>query len=477
MEPEHDVGSGPAQARSAVAYRANSIMSRNTARSTADMPAEKTEPPVPPWDLEQIRRDFPVLNQQMHGKPLVYLDSAATSQKPRQVIAALTRHYEENNANVHRAIYELGERATRAYESVRQKVADFINAGDWRSIVFTRGTTEGINLVAYAWGRHNLGPGDEILITEMEHHSNIIPWQLLARDTGATLRYIPIADDYTLDLNDLEKYIAGRTRIVAVVHQSNVFGTVNPVRDIVRQARGVGALVLVDGAQSVPHFPVDVQQLDCDFLAFSGHKMLGPTGVGVLYAKTDLLETMEPFLGGGEMIGMVNMQGATWNEIPWKFEAGTPNIAQAVGLEAAIDYLNRLGMDRIARYGEQLTHYGRQVLSRIPGLTIYGHPPTSSSALPFNVEGIHPHDLAQLLDQEGIAVRAGHHCAQPLMRCLGVAATTRASFYIYNTPAEIDRLAEGIEKAAAFMGGRGPETAISARKATRRERRYYEEQS
>ena len=431
-------------------------MSKSTStRSTAAMPSEKTEPPVPPWNLEQVRRDFPALNQHMHGKPLVYLDNAATSQKPRQVIDAVTRHYEENNANVHRAIYELGERATAAYESARQKVAEFINAEDWRSIVFTRGTTEGINLVAYAWGRHNLGPGDEVLITEMEHHSNIIPWQLLARDTGATLRYIPIREDHTLDLENLEQYITNRTRLVAVVHQSNVFGTVNPVGDIVRQAREAGALVLVDGAQSVPHFPVDVQALGADFLAFSGHKMLGPTGVGVLYARTELLEAMEPFLGGGEMISMVTMQEATWNQLPWKFEAGTPNIAQAVGLGAAIDYLNQLGMDRIAHYGEQLTRYARQVLSRIPGLTIYGHAPTSSSALPFNIDGIHPHDLAQLLDQEGIAVRAGHHCAQPLMRSLGVPATTRASFYFYNTPAEIDRLAEGIEKAVAFMGGKG----------------------
>jgi len=438
-------------------------MSRTTvARSNAAISSEgqvppvgETGPPLPPWDLEQVRRDFPALSQRMHGKPLVYLDSAATSQKPHEVINAITRHYEEDNANVHRAIYELGERATAVYEAARRKVAEFINAEDWRSIVFTKGATEAINLVAYAWGRHNLGPGDEILITEMEHHSNIIPWQLLARDTGATLRYIPIRDNHTLDLEDLSKYITGRTRIVAVVHKSNVLGTVNPVRDIVRQAREVGALVLVDGAQSVPHFPVDVQALGADFLAFSGHKMLGPTGVGVLYAKTNLLEIMEPFLGGGEMISTVDLQGATWNQLPWKFEAGTPNIAQAVGLGAAIDYLNNLGMDRIARYGEQLTRYGRQVLSRIPDLTIYGHAPTSSSALPFNVEGIHPHDLAQLLDQEGIAVRAGHHCAQPLMRCLGVAATTRASFYFYNTPAEIDRLAEGIEKAAAFMGGKG----------------------
>lgn len=415
-------------------------------------PAAKSSPPVPPWEIEQLRRDFPALDQEMRGKPLVYLDSAATSQKPRQVIAAVTQHYEKDNANVHRAIYELGERATEAYESVRQKIAQFINANDWRSIVFTRGATESINLVAYAWGRHNLGPEDEVLITEMEHHSNIIPWQLLARDTGAALRYIPVGADCRLDLKDPEQYITKRTKLVAVVHQSNVLGTVNPITDIVRQARKVGALVLVDGAQSVPHFPVDVEQLDCDFLAFSGHKMLGPTGVGVLYAKTELLEAMEPFLGGGEMIGMVNMQGATWNQIPWKFEAGTPNIAQVVGLGAAIDYLNQLGMDHIARYCDQLTNYARQSLSAIPGLTIYGHEPTSSSALPFNVDGIHPHDMAQLLDQEGIAVRAGHHCAQPLMRRLGVPATNRASFYFYNTPEEIDRLAEGIRKAIDFMG-------------------------
>ncbi|MFB0515862.1 MAG: aminotransferase class V-fold PLP-dependent enzyme [Candidatus Neomarinimicrobiota bacterium] len=411
-------------------------------------------PPTPPWELERIRDDFPALKQYMRGKPLVYLDNAATSQKPRQVIAAITQHYERDNANVHRAIYELGERATRAYESARQKVAEFINAEDWRSIVFTRGATEAINLIAYAWGRHNLGPGDEILITEMEHHSNIIPWQLLARDTGAILRYIPIADDYTLDLEAPEKYFSKRSRIVAVVHQSNVLGTVNPVKAIAQQAKEAGALVLVDGAQSVPHFRVDVQELGCDFLAFSGHKMLGPTGVGVLYARTALLESMEPFLGGGEMISMVTMQGATWNEIPWKFEAGTPNVAQAIGLGAAIDYLNRLGMDAIADYCNQLTRYARQVLGPLPGITIYGHAPTSNSAIPFNLEGIHPHDLAQLLDQEGIAVRAGHHCAQPLMRRLGVSATTRASLYFYNTSDEIDRLAAGIDKAARFLGSR-----------------------
>lgn len=436
-------------------------MSRTTvARSTTAIssegqapPAAETGPPVPPWDLGQVRRDFPALSQRMHGKPLVYLDSAATSQKPHEVINAITRHYEEDNANVHRAIYELGERATAAYESARRKVAEFINAADWRSIIFTKGATEAINLVAYAWGRHNLGPGDEILITEMEHHSNIIPWQLLARDTGASLNYIPMGSDGTLQLGDLHKYLTERTRIAAVVHQSNVLGTVNPVRDIIRRAREVGALVLVDGAQSVPHFPVDVQVLGADFLAFSGHKMLGPTGVGVLYAKTDLLDSMEPFLGGGEMISTVDLQGATWNQLPWKFEAGTPNIAQAVGLGAAIDYLNQLGMDNIARYGDQLTRYARRVLSGLPGVTVYGPASGGNSALPFNLEGVHPHDLAQLLDQEGIAVRAGHHCAQPLMRRLGVAATTRASFFFYNTPGEIDRLAEGIEKAAAFMGG------------------------
>ena len=403
--------------------------------------------------MTELRQDFPALHQHVHGKPLVYLDNAATTQKPRQVIDAVTHYYERDNANVHRAIYDLGERATRAYEAARQKVAAFIHAPDWRSIVFTRGATEAINLVAYAWGRYNLGPGDEVLVTEMEHHSNLIPWQLAARDTGATLRYVPLKADGTLQIEALDDVLTARTKLVAVVHKSNVLGTVNPVQEIVQRARKVGALVLLDGAQSVPHFKVNVQELDCDFLAFSGHKMLGPTGVGVLYAKPDLLESMEPFQGGGEMISMVSMEEATWNEIPWKYEAGTPNIAQAIGLGAAVDYLNRLGIDHIESYMHQLTDYARTVLSQLPGMTLYGQASNASSAIAFNLEGVHPHDLSQLLDQEGIAVRAGHHCAQPLTHRLGVSATTRASLYVYNTPEEIECLTEAIRRVRAFMGG------------------------
>ncbi len=403
-------------------------------------------------NVHAIREDFPILNQTINGKPLVYLDSAATSQRPNQVIDAVTEFYRHDNANVHRTIYSLGERATSQYEAARKKVGKFINAAHWRSIVFTRGTTEAINLVAYAWGRNELKPGDEVVITEMEHHSNIIPWQIVTQATGATLRHIPLTDDMTLDLDAAAKIINGKTRLVAVVHQSNVFGTENPVAEIVKLARNVGALVLLDGAQSVPHFPVDVQALDCDFLAFSGHKMLGPTGAGALYGKTDLLEAMWPFMGGGEMIHTVTLEQSTWNEIPYKFEAGTPAIAQAIGLGVAIDYLNGVGMENVRLHMDELTTYARGVLGEIKGLTLYGSPEMSSGVVPFNVDGVHPHDMAQLLDQEGIAVRAGHHCAQPIMRRLGVPATNRASFYIYTTTEEIDRLAEGIAATKTFMG-------------------------
>ena len=410
------------------------------------------KPPTAPWDLDRIREDFPALHQLVNGKPLAYLDNAATTHKPRQVINAITGFYERDNANVHRAIYELGERATRAYEAVRQTAADFISAPDWRSIVFTKGATEAINLVAYAWGRHNLRQGDEILVTEMEHHSNLIPWQLLARDTDAALRYIPLRQDGTLQLDELDGLLSEKTKIVAVVHKSNVFGTVNPIRELTRKAHDAGALVLVDGAQSVPHLKVNVQDLDCDFLAFSGHKMLGPTGVGVLFARPEILEGMEPFHGGGEMISSVTMNESTWNEIPWRFEAGTPNIAQVIGLGAAIDYIKQLGIENIENYINQLTAYARQAIAAIPGMAIYGGANAGGSAIPFNLEGIHPHDLAQILDQEGIAVRAGHHCAQPIMQCLGVSATNRASVYIYNRTDEIDRLVEGLESARKFMG-------------------------
>ncbi len=405
----------------------------------------------PAWDLKAVRRDFPLLELQQDGRPLAYLDNAATTQKPRQVIDAISDYYRRDNANVHRAIYRLGARATEAYESARRTVASFIGAETDKGIIFTRGATEAINLVAYSWGRHNLKPGDEIVVTLMEHHSNLIPWQLLARDTGSTLRHIPLTPDFTLDLEAARKIIGQQTKLVALVHKSNVFGVENPVAEITNMARDAGALMLLDAAQSVPHMPVNVQQLDCDFLAFSGHKMLGPTGVGVLYGRPDLLDSMQPFQGGGEMIDRVTMESATWNDIPWKFEAGTPNIAQAVGLGAAMDYLTAVGMNNIHDYLGQLAGYTRERLQEMDFITLYGPPESSSGIVTFNVDGIHPHDLAQFLDQEAIAVRAGHHCAQPLMDCLGVAATTRASMYIYNTTAEIDRLIEALRKAHSFF--------------------------
>jgi len=402
-------------------------------------------------DTDTIRKDFPLLSRKVRGKPLTYLDNAATSQKPQAVINKITEFYQQYNANVHRAIYAIGEQATLEYESAREKVARFINAWDTNSVVFTKGTTESINLVAYSWGRHNLGPGDEILITEMEHHSNIIPWQLAARATGATLRYIPIRQNGTLTLDDPGEYFTDKTKLVALIHQSNVFGTINPVREIARLAKDVNALVLVDAAQSVPHSPVDVRALGCDFLAFSGHKMLGPSGVGVLCARPELLAAMEPFMGGGEMINSVTMEESTWNEPPWKFEAGTPNIAQAIGLGAAIDYLETISIDAIEEHERALTQYALDTLSAIPEVTIYGSEVNRGGLVSFNVENVHPHDLAQILDQKGIAIRAGHHCAQPIMQKLDVPATARASFYLYNTPAEIDVLCDGIMESINFL--------------------------
>lgn len=402
-------------------------------------------------DIHDIRKFFPILSQRIRNKRLVYLDNAATTQKPLQVIDKVNEFYTKYNANVHRTIYQIGEKATFEYERARKKVAKFINAGDFRSVVFTRGTTESINLVAYSWARHNLGPGDEILITEMEHHSNIIPWQLVARDTGSTLRYIPLKKDGSLELTTPERYFTKRTKLVGLIHQSNVLGTINPVKQLIEYGKQIGALVLVDGAQSVPHFPVDVQVLGCDFLAFSGHKMMGPNAVGVLYARPSLLESMEPFLGGGEMISTVTMEKATWKEIPWKFEAGTPNIAQAIGLGAAIDFINEIGIDNIHRHHQMLTHYALEALRSIPELTIYGNSPDRGAVISFNIDNIHPHDLAQILDQEAIAVRAGHHCAQPIMEKLEVAATTRVSFYVYNTTKEIDLLCDAIKKAKDFL--------------------------
>ncbi len=400
------------------------------------------------FDVNKIRSDFPIFKD----KSLVYLDSAATTQKPKQVIGAVSDFYSNYNANVHRGIYELSIRATEAYYSARQKVANFINAPDWRSIVFTGGTTESINLVAYSWARKNLKNGDEILITEMEHHSNIVPWQLVAEETGAILKYIPIKRDGTLDLSNIDQLITNKTKIVSVIHQSNVFGTINPVKEIINQAKQVGAITLIDAAQSVPHSHVDVQDLDCDFLAFSGHKMLGPTGIGFLYGTTELLESMPPFMGGGDMINSVTMTESTWNDIPYKFEAGTPKIAQAIGLGAAIDFINNIGLSNIQDYVKHLLNIALEKLRTIDGLTIYGHQVgESSSVISFNLEGVHPHDLAQFLDQDGIAVRAGHHCAQPIMDKLGISSTIRASFYLYNTTEEIDKLCASLRKTANFF--------------------------
>ncbi|HEY8418365.1 MAG TPA: cysteine desulfurase [Limnochordales bacterium] len=402
-------------------------------------------------DARLIRRDFPVLEQMVNGRPLVYLDSAATAQKPRPVIEAVRRFFEEYNANVHRAIHALGERATAEYEEARRKVARFINAPAPRNIVFTKNATESINLVAYSWARGNLKPGDEILVSPIEHHSNLVPWQLAARATGARLRFFDVTPDGRLRLDNLEELISERTRLVAVTHVSNVLGTIVPVQEIVAAARRVGAVVLVDGAQSVPHMPVDVQALGCDFLAFSGHKMGGPTGIGVLYGREELLERMDPFLGGGDMISAVRLESSEWAELPYKFEAGTPPIAEAIGLGAAVDYLTGIGMDQVHAHERQLTAYARERLQQVPGVTIYG-PEERGGLVTFNVGDIHPHDLATVLDQHGIAIRAGHHCAQPVMEWLGVPATARASFWIYNTEEDVDRLVEGLRAAKEFFG-------------------------
>ena len=393
-------------------------------------------------NVEKIRADFPIFK---NNPDLIFLDNASTTQKPQQVIDTLTHYYENYNSNIHRGIYTIAEKATAAYEETRDKVAAFIGTEDRQSIVFTRGTTESINLVASSWGQ-NLKPGDEVLITEMEHHSNIIPWQLICEKTGASLKYIPISEDGTLDLSNTGTYFTEKTKIVCVIHQSNVFGTINPIAEIVKMAHDVGALVIVDGAQSVPHHKVNVSQLGCDFFAFSGHKMMGPTGVGVLYTKPALLEEMNPFMGGGEMIREVSMEKSTWNDIPWKFEAGTPNIAQVIGMGAAIDYINEIGLQSIADYEKELLSYTKEKLQNIPGLSIYGKAKEKGAVISFNIGKIHPHDVAHILDTSGIAIRAGHHCAQPIMKRLSVPATNRASFYLYNTFEEIDSLIEGLTK-------------------------------
>jgi cysteine desulfurase / selenocysteine lyase len=404
------------------------------------------------YDVEEIRRDFPILGRRINFKKLVYLDSAATSQKPRQVLQALSEYYEEHNANIHRGVHCLAEEATAAYEEARGKVARFLGAPDTTGLIFTRGTTESINLVAHAWGRKALREGDEILLTEAEHHSNLVPWQLAAQATGAKLRFIPIREDGTLDMEEAGRLIGPRTKLVGCIHASNVLATINPVRKLAELAHEAGALMLVDGAQSAPHLPVDVEALGCDFFACSGHKMLGPTGVGALWGRPEILEEMDPFLGGGEMIREVHPDHSTYNDLPYKFEAGTMNIAQAVGLGAAVDYLDDLGMENVREHERRLGEYAYRRLSELGGVTIYGPKEDRTGLVSFSLPDVHPHDISQLLNEVGIAIRSGHHCAQPLMRRLGVAATARASFYLYNTEEEVDALVEGLERAREFFG-------------------------
>lgn len=408
-----------------------------------------------PYDVALVRSDFPILQQMHHDNvPLIYLDNAASSQKPAAVIAALEDYYRLHNANVHRGIHKLSEEATQAYEDARIKIRRFINAASKREIIFTRGTTEGINLVAQSWGRANLKPGDVVVLSVMEHHSNIVPWQLIAAQTGAVIRYIPVLGDGTLDMEAYAALLRDEpVRMVAVMHVSNVLGTINPAAEIIRMAHEAGALALLDGAQSVPHMPVDVQALDVDFMAFSGHKMVGPTGIGVLYGKRALLESMPPWQGGGDMIAEVRLEGSTWNELPYKFEAGTPIIAGAIGLGEAVDYLTEIGMDRIYAHERAMIAHVLERLTEVPGLRVYGPDAAHKGAVAaFTLEGVHAHDVAQVLDSQGVAVRAGHHCAMPLHDQLGLAATSRASFYLYNTEADVEALIKGLHHTRAIFG-------------------------
>ncbi len=397
-------------------------------------------------DVKNIKNDFPIFKSK--EKNFIYLDSASTSQKPQSVIDSVSSYYDSYSANIHRALYEIGEKATDKYESVSEKVRQFMNVPDSHSIIFSSGTTESINLIAYAWGTKNLNNDDHILITEMEHHSNLIPWQLLSSRSNASLDYILLNNDGTLELESLEKKILSKTKIISVSHQSNVFGTINPINKIIDEAKKVGAITVIDGAQAVPHMKVDIENLGCDFYAFSGHKMLGPTGVGVLIGRKTILEKMDPFMGGGEMINTVTMEKSTWNDVPWKFEAGTPNIAQVIGLGAAIDYIEKIGIENIHQHEQGLLKYGLDILSQNENIVLYGNPEIRGAVIPFNVKNVHPHDLAKFLDTDGICIRAGHHCTQPIMNRLGINATARASFYIYNTKNDIEKLAESIKKTA-----------------------------
>jgi cysteine desulfurase/selenocysteine lyase len=408
--------------------------------------------PAVPWDVERIRKDFPILHQEVHGKPLVYLDNAATAQKPQAVIDALAGYYATDNANVHRGVHRLSERATEAYEGARGRIQRFLNAAHTREIIFVRGATEGINLVAQTYGRRAVGPGDEIVITALEHHSNIVPWQMLCEEKGAALRVVPIDDAGEIDVAAYERLLGERTRLVAIAHVSNALGTIVPVKPMIDAAHRRGIPVLVDGAQAAPHLRVDVQALDCDFYTFSGHKTYGPTGIGVLYGKTALLEQMPPFQGGGDMIKSVSFEKTVYNDLPYKFEAGTPHIAGAIGLGVALEYLEGLGLDHVAAYEHELLAHGTERLARIPGLTLIGTAREKAGVLSFVVDGIHPHDVGTILDREGIAVRTGHHCAMPVMTRFEITGTTRASLAFYNTHDEIDALADALGRVREIFG-------------------------
>ena len=400
-------------------------------------------------DVEKIRRDFPIFNDL--NKPFVYLDSASTSQKPLEVIDAISSYYKSYTANVHRALYSIGEKATDEYENVRKLVKKILNVPDSHSVVFTSGTTESINLIAYSWGLKNLKGTDSVLITEMEHHSNIIPWQLITKKTNSSLNYIPLNNNGTLNTESINGEILSSTKIISISHQSNVFGTINPIKNIIDKVKDMGVITLIDGAQAVPHLEVNLSELDPDFYVFSGHKILGPTGVGVLIGRNKLLDEMEPFMGGGEMINKVSMQDATWNEIPWKFEAGTPKIAQVIGLGAAINYLMNIGLDKVHSHEQSLLHYTLNALEQNEDVILYGNPPDRGAVIPFNLKNIHPHDLSKFLDLDGICIRAGHHCAQPIMDYLKVPSTARISMNIYNDENDIDQLIKGIEKTISTL--------------------------
>lgn len=417
-----------------------------TASTASTMVPDIADPGKNGFDVDGVRRDFPILGRAVRNKALVYLDNAATTQKPRSVIDAVSRFDEEENANIHRGVHFLSQQATYVYERARGRIAHFLNAQDSSEIVFLRGTTEAINLVAHSFGRPRIGAGDEVLLTEMEHHSNIVPWQMLREETGAVLQVVPVDDDGVLVLDEYERLLTDRTRLVAVTHASNALGTINDIAEITRLAHAKGIPVLIDGAQGAPHLPVDVRELDCDFYAFSGHKIFGPTGIGVLYGKRALLESMAPYQAGGSMIQSVTFDKTTFAELPNKYEAGTPNIAGAIGLEAAIDYVTALGLDRIAAHERQLLDYATQQLTTIAGLRIIGNAAEKVGVLSFVMEQAHPHDVGTILDTEGVAIRTGHHCAQPLMQRFGVPATARASFAFYNTTAEIDVLVAGLRK-------------------------------